>query len=410
MATYKGHIHNNLPNSKKNLPSPEPVTPSTRVNPREVERPKYQLYNRTVGKFLGKVNEKVDKVIMGKDSTQTLLQGNLNKGWRGLIILNRLGINPLKYTDKYLFDYIDKGKNWALQNAGGLTKLASVFKKPNNRDLPSSGGGGNQTWVSHEGIQGEHVAASKKWGEKLSRRVLINEEGTNFFTLFDDGYNAEGEVLYDPSGAQKNSILIFNPLIERGVGLPLYVELQNRPDEIDYQPQSSWADIKSMGRNVPMYHYTGSETTLQFTTSWYMPSEPGKPDFDLYWVINQCRLLESWTMANGYLMAPPYLYIRWGDSDLFSEHLWILQSATYKLRDFHDKLLLKKFQGDTHELNDNITGTDLAYSAKPSEVSLINQGLVPFSATQELIFKRVAGINLWYNDIAPQKHSLKTKL
>lgn len=165
-----------------------------------------------------------------------------------------------------------------------------------------------------------------------------------------------------------------------------------------------------MGRNVPMYHYTGSETTLQFTTSWYMPGKPGDPDFDLFWVINQCRILESWSMGNGYLQAPPYLYILWGESDLFSEHLWILHSATYKLHDFHDRLLIRDMGKDGSIDNTNARyGNSVGmFTMKPQYQALINQGLVPFSATQELIFKRVSGINLWYSDIAPQRRSLKT--
>lgn len=347
-------------------------------------------------------------------STSSVLSGNINKSWRGLIVLNRLGLNPLKYTDKYVFDYIDKGVNQVLK-PGGLQKKASIVKdkkySKTSRDIYDYPG--ENIWVPGEStLQGTHRAEGRRilFGRQLND-LLSDPANKGAFTWFSQAEEITNydEVLPDPYEGQSNQILIFNPNIRDDAGNMMYIQLQNKPQELDYQPQSSWADIKSMGRNVPLYHYTGSETTLQFTTSWYMPGKPGDPGFDLYWVIKQCRILESWSMANGYIQAPPYLFISWGQSNLFSEHLWILQSATYKLKDFHDRLLIRDTQVTgkiDNMINDlNHRGT---YTIKPKYMALINQGLVPFSATQELIFKRVAGINLWYSDIAPQRSSLKT--
>lgn len=417
MATYKGHTHITKPGNVR-LPNPWaatdnidiPVSASTRVNPAEVERPKHQIYNKTVGKFLGKVNEGLDKML-GGDSTQTILAGNVNKSWRGLIILNRLGLNPLKYTDKYVFDYIDKGVNFVTK-PGGLTKAISLVRSKKysktSSDLATSEEG--NIWVPGESaLQGTHRAQGRRILVGRDLNLLKNEESfKGAFTMFSENETDDFAVVADPSEGRPNSILIFNPLIEDVSGKAMFVELQNRPKELDYQPQSTWADIKSMGRNVPMYHYTGSETTLQFSTSWYMPGKPGDPDFDMFWVIKQCRTLESWSMANGYLQAPPYLYILWGESDLFSEHLWILHSATYKLMDFHDRVLVKSSEALGLQGNDMFNKSSEIFSLDAHYKALINQGLVPFSATQELIFKRVAGINLWYSDIAPQRKSLKT--
>lgn len=33
-----------------------------------------------------------------------------------------------------------------------------------------------------------------------------------------------------------------------------YITLQNRPPELDFRGETTWATIKSMGRNTPMYH------------------------------------------------------------------------------------------------------------------------------------------------------------
>ena len=43
-----------------------------------------------------------------------------------------------------------------------------------------------------------------------------------------------------------------------------------------------------MGRNVPMYHFTGAEDIIQFNVSWYC-NDPENPEE----VINKCRLLET---------------------------------------------------------------------------------------------------------------------
>lgn len=419
MATYKGHRHDVLSptfterDENGNLYSINPVSPSTRVNPFEHgTRPKNEYSNRSIGRFMGKANQWIDKTL-GGDLTQTILQGNANKTWRAMIVLNRMGLNPLKYTDKYVFDYIDKGVNF-LVKPGGLQKKLSLVRgkkyKKVTRDTYDYTG--ENTWEPGESsLGGTHRADARRIlvGRDLNLLKADKQSFKGTFTMFSDyPSSSRDEVEQDKSEGMRNSILIFNPLIESG-GKAMYVELQNRPPELDYQPQSSWADIKSMGRNVPMYHYTGSETTLQFTTSWYMPGKPGDEDFDMFWVLNQCRTLESWSMANGYLMAPPYLYILWGEADIFSEHLWILQSATYKLKDFHDRVLLRDTESDGAIRNMvadmNRRGS---YSLNPRYQALVNQGLVPFSATQELIFKRVAGINLWYNDIKPGRVSLKT--
>lgn len=62
-----------------------------------------------------------------------------------------------------------------------------------------------------------------------------------------------------------------------------------------------------MGRNVPMYHFTGAEDIIQFNVSWYC-NDPENPEE----VINKCRLLEAWSKSNGYQAAPPIVKIEWG--------------------------------------------------------------------------------------------------
>lgn len=173
---------------------------------------------------------------------------------------------------------------------------------------------------------------------------------------------------------QKNQVIIFNL-----TSVPYqYLVIQNRPTSVEFKGETTWASIKSMGRNSPMYHYTGAEDTLQFNISWYC-NDPEHPDE----VINKCRLLETWSKANGFKAAPPILKIKWGDGigenneTLFEDHLYILISATYSMGDF------KSYASKG-------TGSDKLF---------INKGLFPATATQELIFKRVSSSNLEYSDI-----------
>lgn len=162
-----------------------------------------------------------------------------------------------------------------------------------------------------------------------------------------------------------------------------YIELQVRPQSLDFKGETTWASIKSMGRNTPMYHYTGAEDTLQFNTSWFRV-DSGNPDE----VVNKCRLLEAWSKADGYKSAPPILMIQWGDDEadsLFKDHLYILISATYTLSNFCSKAHAHNF-------------------------AFYSDGkLYPNSATQELIFKRVSGSNISYGDIISKDKLERTR-
>lgn len=149
-----------------------------------------------------------------------------------------------------------------------------------------------------------------------------------------------------------------------------FIRLQNRPTEIEFRGETTWATIKSMGRNLPMYHYTSAEDIIAFNISWYC-NDPDNPAE----VINKCRLLESWTKANGYQNSPPVLSILWGTSDLFYGQYFILSSATYNLKNFN-----------SHCRNRN-------YGKPENDVPLTNKGLMPYVATQELVFKRVLDHN-----------------
>ena len=152
--------------------------------------------------------------------------------------------------------------------------------------------------------------------------------------------------------------------------------IQNRPYEVQINPGSTWVSVKSMGRNNPFYMYTGGEDTLSFEVSWYT-SDPNHPEE----VIAKCRLLESWTKANGYLNAPPTLRILWGDSGLFDNFDFILESCPYRLTNFQNAS-----RSSIGAIGDNN--------------KIVDKKLYPACATQTLTFKKVIKDNtLHYNII-----------
>lgn len=169
------------------------------------------------------------------------------------------------------------------------------------------------------------------------------------------------------------------------------IELQTIPKDLEVSSEGTWAVINSSGRNLPMYHYTGSETTLQFNISWYA-NDPKNPQD----VLAKCRLLERWSKADGYEKAPPLLQIDWGTGGIFGNfntetgenmkgprYYWILQSASYKL---------SGWQTDARILDPNSN----QLIPKPGYT---RRGLKPCLATQELIFKRVSARSITYSDI-----------
>lgn len=153
------------------------------------------------------------------------------------------------------------------------------------------------------------------------------------------------------------------------------VILQNRPNELNIDPKSSWVSVSSMGRNNPFMMYAGGEDTISFDVSWYA-NDPTRRD-EVLW---KCKLLESWTRADGYLASPPVLRIKWGSSEIFKDtDCFILESAKYTLTHFQDRAR-KVGQG-----------YDEALDLK----------LNPNCATQTLVFKRITMVNTTHEDIVP---------
>ena len=170
--------------------------------------------------------------------------------------------------------------------------------------------------------------------------------------------------------ARQNDIIIFN----LSVSPYQSITLQNRPDELRVDPKSAWATVASMGRNNPFYLYTGGEDTISFDISWFV-SDPTRRDE----VVAKCRLLESWTKADGYNPAPPILLIKWGGSGIFNNDNFILESAPYTLTHFQDRAMSK---------------ADEYYKGQIQDLKLY-----PNCAKQTLTFKKVTSSNITHAQI-----------
>lgn len=175
-----------------------------------------------------------------------------------------------------------------------------------------------------------------------------------------------------------NDIIIINP----NTSPPTSIVIQGKPSQVDISSESTWATVKSMGRNNPFMIYTGGEDTISFDISWFAQ------DVDREDVITKCRLLQSWCKADGYSSSPPVLLISWGSSKMFDDDEFVLTSANYNLSNFQ-----------------NACRTNNRGSSTPTYQDL---GLLPNHATQTLVFKRVTSINLEHKDMVSSEKIKKT--
>ncbi len=294
------------------------------------------------------------------EKTSGLTNGDINKLWRAKILLDRLGgpatgrtiglprdsngstfiPNKLPYPD------LKQGGGYSIPEMNRRNNILWRYKVRNGLTRPSGE------------VDGEHFET-----------LPIDTPSTKTFKVFRTA--TEKTTLHDSiRNHRRNEVIIFN-LNGNGENYQ-YIILQNRPPEVEFQGETSWAAIKSFGRNVPMYHFTGAEDKLQLQVSWFC-NDPVRP----WEVIQKCRLLEAWSKSNGYAAGPPVLQIDWGGSGIFDNAYFILTSATYVLKQFRDGYIDRRSTDSTWQ----------------------DGKLYPMAATQELIFSRVSGTNPTYSSI-----------
>lgn len=194
-----------------------------------------------------------------------------------------------------------------------------------------------------------------------------------------DEHNGVHKYLVERTIRQvKNKIIIINSNTTPAT----QIEIQGMPSTMDINPESTWAKVKSIGRNNPFMFYIGGEDSISFDISWYSLQEDRED------VITKCKLLKSWTRADGYSKSPPTLLIQWGNSGIFQDDTFVLTSAKYTLGNF---------QNSCREGGRAGRGT-------VEGEGIIDLKLFPNTATQSLVFERVTADNRLHEQIvSPSK-------
>lgn len=330
MATYKRRSSDGTLNP---TPKIERVEHTSHGNWQNLKVERSDFNTAGLGELYGKkVLKPIEKALADPYGIAT---GIINKSWRAMI--------PIRRAMKSPNDPANKGKSYDPAINGNV----SINKRSRDSEVKSGK---------------EVIIGDTKY---IFRGNSTKEIDEHVKQSHDDHISW--------LNTNNNQIIIYNCSISPYE----YIAIQNRPHTLDFKGETSWASVKSMGRNTPIYQYTGAEDVLQFNISWFN-TDIDKPEE----VISKCRLLESWSKANGYLSAPPVLTIQWGgtpENNLLIGQTFILISATYTLRNFNNGA--RKFNG--------------------GKITYENLGLWPSVATQELIFKRVSTSNITYQDILP---------
>lgn len=310
-----------------------------------------------IGKSAGKVFNKYHEALSG-DTVSSTVSGPLNKLWRAKILLDRQ-VRPV---------------------IQGTSKRSQKDNRPKRNSSEYS------TQPS-EGTNNTFVADKKSFSTNINEaiRTLNNDKRRSLQRMWVLGDSAPLVTSPDRDLTKADTRRELGRKLRADNAIQIinfsanpiqYIQLQTIPSEIQHVDETAWAVINSMGRNVPMYHYTGSETSVTFSVSWYSDDRDNPDD-----VLTKCRLLEAWTKADGYVKAPPILQIRWGSADVFKDQFFILAKADYRLSNW--RVASNRYDPQTKRF--------IPVGKQP--------GLQPSTATQELTFKRVSLTNLRYSDI-----------
>lgn len=105
------------------------------------------------------------------------------------------------------------------------------------------------------------------------------------------------------------------------------LEIQFLPKELDFKRGVNYGEVSIVGRNNPLYHYTGgtNEFTLELD---FLAETENRED-----VIKRCKWLEALTANDGFNKPPEQVRITFGK--LFKENeIWIIKNFSYKLSQF----------------------------------------------------------------------------
>lgn len=101
------------------------------------------------------------------------------------------------------------------------------------------------------------------------------------------------------------------------------------PEGITSTRSSNFAPIAVVGRNIPQYHFTGGQESMQIELDFFASTE-NRED-----VITKVQWLKSLTHSNNYENPPQKVAVIWGD--LFKDEVWILNNVSTQLSLFSKK-------------------------------------------------------------------------
>ena len=307
------------------------------------------------GKWVGQAVDHVNSRAINKDSSDEdkigkihdYTQGPINKGWRLIILAQRARVEYPKDLNRATGKAND-ALNLHYARQGSLSATQQI-----------------DPWKIRNGFR----------TQPLPDLSLPTIDSTNVNSIF---FRASRRLDRDTyaAKAKHNQIIIVNTNTSPATS----IILQNRPPTIQVNNQSYWVSVKSMGRNNPFMMYTGGEDSIQLEVSWFVTDANNRKE-----VLTKCRLLESWSRADGYAASPPTLKISWGSANIFENDQFILESASYQL---------SNFQSYSREYY-------VKDGADKTPRRTLDIGLAPQCATQTLIFKRVTNSNRTHLDIIP---------
>lgn len=384
-VTYAKETHSNpVLSSKQANPTISPETPErgheglNGWSNRSCKHWTEQLDNKNLGQWLtnpvGIIGGRVAEEVRTATDVNTYTEGSnmegfslmpLNKLWRIKLLLNRKNSTKDKVSS-------------SIADGGWVPSLFSL--KANAKEDPANGVT-TKTDPTYSKAKTFNTGKRRDIGRKsIALTVSPSEEDSTLPTPSPEVLQKHDEKRAKSSPiATGNTVAIVSPFTSPYKA----IVLQCRPDEVQINPTGTWVAVPSMGRNNPFRMYTGGDDSITFDISWYC-NDPDNRDE----VVTKCRLLESWSKADGYTASPPILQIIWGSGDIYKNDFFILESASYKLSHFQN--VAKR-------------------STPGGETEYLNLKLYPNYATQSLVFKRVSGINRTWNDIVSIEALKKTK-
>ena len=125
------------------------------------------------------------------------------------------------------------------------------------------------------------------------------------------------------------------------------LEIQFVPKELNLTRSPTYGDIQIVGRNTPVPHYTGGNTSLSMELDFYSSKE------DRQDVVQKCKWLESLAYNDGYSSPPPNVRLTYGE--LFKNgEVWIVKSVGVRYTRFssvNDFLPVQAFVSITLQLD-----------------------------------------------------------